>query len=288
MKSMTGYAYNDKISDEAFISVEIKSYNSRFLDLTMNYPPYLGRLEKKIRDVCSAHILRGKVDVHIRIRDLNPQTTVEPDVHIARIYIDAIEKIAVEMGRTKNDIPIGLITQQEGVLQTLKEYDMDRYWNMIEPVLQDSIKEFGKDRDREGENTKKDLLQKLSKIEECHSFFVHWMPKMEEAFKNNLLTRFKELCGNEVNEQRIMSETAAMLVKHTISEEVVRLKSHIDAMKEELQKEAPGRRIDFICQEMNREINTIGSKNQFVEVGTYVIEAKDALENIREQAKNIE
>ena len=101
--------------------------------------------------------------------------------------------------------------------------------------------------------------------------------------------KFNELLGDNADENRIMTETAAMLVKYTINEEIVRLHSHLKAMRDELMvNPAPGKRLDFICQETNREINTIGSKNQFSEVGAMVITAKDALENIREQSKNVE
>ncbi|OJF77671.1 MAG: YicC family protein [Treponema sp. CETP13] len=289
MKSMTGYAYNEVATEEAFVSVEIKSYNSRFLDLTINYPPFLGRLEKQIREICSAEILRGKVDVNIRIRDLSPKMVVETDEKVAKVYIDAISKVAKKMGKNTEDIPISLITQQDGVLITQREYDMDWYWNIIKPVLDASMDQFVHDRIREGENMKSDLMAKLAILEECEKTFVEWMPKMESSFRDNLKQRFNDICGSEFDEQRILTETAAMLVKYTINEEVVRLQSHIEAMKEEFEKnDAPGRKIDFICQEMNREINTIGSKNQFVEVGKTVIIAKNALENIREQAKNVE
>ena len=112
---------------------------------------------------------------------------------------------------------------------------------------------------------------------------------MEATFKENIEKKFQELLGENYDQQRVMAEVASLLVKYTISEEVVRLQSHIDALKSEIERNpAPGRKIDFICQEMNREINTIGSKNQFLEVGQAVIESKDALENIREQAKNVE
>ena len=108
-------------------------------------------------------------------------------------------------------------------------------------------------------------------------------------FKELLMTKFRELVGNEVDEQRILTETAAMLVKYTINEEIVRLQSHLAALRAEMVKNpAPGRKIDFLCQEINREINTIGSKNQFAEVGAMLVTAKDSLENIREQARNIE
>ena len=111
---------------------------------------------------------------------------------------------------------------------------------------------------------------------------------MENVFKEIITAKFNDLLKDNVDENRIMTEVAAMLVKYTINEEIVRLQSHIKAMKDELDNNPyPGKKIDFICQEMNREINTIGSKNQFAEVGAMVIKAKDSLENIREQSKNI-
>ena len=112
---------------------------------------------------------------------------------------------------------------------------------------------------------------------------------MEDIFKEQITAKFKELLEDKIDENRIMAETAAMMIKYTINEEIVRLHSHISAMKSELENNpTPGKKIDFICQEMNREINTIGSKNQFSEVGAMVITAKDSLENIREQSKNVE
>ena len=136
---------------------------------------------------------------------------------------------------------------------------------------------------------KADLLEKLAVLEKCAVFFKEWQPKMEGLFKEQITARFNELLGENADQNRIMSETAAMLVKYTINEEIVRLASHISAMKDEINNNPiPGKRLDFICQEMNREINTIGSKNQFAEVSAMVVNAKDSLENIREQSKNVE
>ena len=151
------------------------------------------------------------------------------------------------------------------------------------------MEEFIIDRNREGENLKKDLLFQLEKIEKASAVFTEWQPKMENAFKENILKKFQELLGDKVDEQRVMTEVASLMVKYTINEEIVRLKSHIKAIYKEItENPTPGKRLDFICQEMNREINTIGSKNQFIEIAEQVINAKDALENIREQSKNIE
>ena len=289
MRSMTGYAYKEKADENVSVSVEIKSWNSRFLDLSVNMPSFLGRLENRIRVKCSSSILRGKVDLSIRIREKNASVTVDADENAAKAYFDAIQRIAKSCGLDSKNIPLQLIVSQEGVLSIQKDIDPERYWALIEPVFCDALADFTADRDREGANLKKDLLEKLSKIEESEKLFKEWIPQMENLFREGILKRFKEVLGDEVDEQRVMTETAALLVKYTINEEVVRLQSHIDALKAEMENNpAPGKKIDFICQELNREINTIGSKNQFVEVGRAVIAAKDALENIREQVRNVE
>ena len=182
-----------------------------------------------------------------------------------------------------------LLISQPGVLNSNKSYDVEKYRAMIEPVFDASLKKFIADTEREGANMKADLEAKLTKLEKCAAFFKEWQPKMEEIFKEQITTRFNELLGENADQNRIMTEMAAMLVKYTINEEIVRLASHIKAMKDEINNNPiPGKRLDFICQEMNREINTIGSKNQFAEVSAMVINAKDALENIREQSKNVE
>ena len=288
MTSMTGYAYEEKSGDTAVVSVEIKSVNSRFLDLTINLPPYLNQLESYYRKKISEKVLRGKVDVYIRVKELESDTEISADTGVAKSYLEAIKKVALATGYS-TEIPLSLIISQPGVLNSNKSYDVEKYKGLIDPLFDSALKSFVSDRTREGENMKKDLLAKLSKLEECAKFFIEYQPKMEEIFKEQITSKFKELLGEHADENRIMTETAAMLVKYTINEEIVRLNSHISAMKNELENNpVPGKKLDFICQEMNREINTIGSKNQFAQVGAMVITAKDSLENIREQAKNVE
>ena len=288
MTSMTGYAYEEKSTEEAVVSVEIKSVNSRFLDLTINLPPYLNPLESYFRSKITEKVLRGKVDVYIRVRENESDAEVIPDTNAAIAYMNAIKKIAEATGFS-DDVSLGLIISQPGVLNVNKKYDVEKFKAMIEPVFEAVLKKFNADCEREGENMKRDLQQKLEKLSECANFFTEWQPKMEGMFKEQITTKFRELLEDKADENRIMTETAAMLVKYTINEEIVRLNSHIAAMREELAKNpAPGKKLDFICQEMNREINTIGSKNQFAEVGAMVITAKDSLENIREQSKNVE
>lgn len=288
MISMTGYAYQEVTSEAAVISVEIKSVNSRFLDLSINMPSFLNPVESYFRTKISEKIVRGKIDVNIRLKELQSNIEIFVDENLAKAYGNAVKKVIDATGLNTNGAPLDFILNQPGVLVSNKTNDAEKYKTMIEPVFNSALEKYMADALREGENMKKDLEEKLSKLSECAAFFKEWQPKMENAFKEQITAKFNELLQDKVDENRIMTETAAMVVKYTINEEIVRLHSHIEAMKEELKNNpTPGKKLDFICQEMNREINTIGSKNQFSEVGAMVICAKDSLENIREQAKNV-
>ncbi|MEE1182723.1 MAG: YicC/YloC family endoribonuclease, partial [Treponema sp.] len=287
--SMTGYGFKEEVIENTQISVEIKSVNSRFLDLSIYLPSFLNPLEARIRKLVTEKIVRGKIDLTIRVKDNNCNSTVSVDTAAARMYSDAILSVAKALGKTEADVPLSLIINQEGVLNITHEYDAEEYWKKIEVVFNEVFAQFVQDRKREGENLKTDLLEKVFVLEGCANFFREWQPKMEQKFREQLYSKFTELLADKVDENRIMTETAAMLVKYTINEEIIRLHSHLKAMKDEIENNpVPGKKLDFICQEANREINTIGSKNQFTEVGAKVIAAKDALENIREQSKNVE
>ena len=290
MTSMTGYAYEEKNYESAVVSVEIKSVNSRFLDLTVNLPPYLNPLESYFRGKITEKVFRGKVDVYIRVKELESNPDITVDEGAVKAYSEAVKKVIKASGfETDSKSALDFILSQPGVIVSNHSYDMEKYKALIEPIFDSVLEKFNADREREGENMKHDLQEKLEKLLKCAHFFTEWQPKMEEMFKEQITTKFRELLEDKADENRIMTETAAMLVKYTINEEIVRLKSHIEAMRSELANNpTPGKKLDFICQEMNREINTIGSKNQFAEVGAMVITAKDSLENIREQSKNVE
>lgn len=302
MNSMTGYGYEELVEEKFFLSVEIKSYNSRFLDLSINLPSSLSRLENFFREKVTAAVVRGKVDVYIRLREEEPATRIVVNHEAVQSYAAAIREVSQilsSQSREENqpqdciqkdvNSTLSFVLNQDGVLVSHREFDLDSYKALLEPVFDTALEQFVADRRREGENLKVDLQEKLGVLEDAAAFFTHWQPQMESTFKENLQRRFQELLGEGYDQQRVLTEVAALLVKYTINEEIVRLKSHLSALAKELVDNAtPGRKIDFICQEINREINTIGSKNQFTEVGAMVITAKDALENIREQARNVE
>ena len=218
MTSMTGYAYEEKSTEEATVSVEIKSVNSRFLDLAINLPPYLNPLESYFRAKITEKVLRGKVDVYIRVRENESDSEVIPDTNAAVAYMNAIKKIAEATGFA-DDVSLGLIISQPGVLNVNRKYDVEKYKAMIEPVFEAVLTRFMEDRKREGENMKVDLEKKLEKLSECAKFFTEWQPKMEQYFKEQITTKFRELLEDKADENRIMTETAAMLVKYTINEQ---------------------------------------------------------------------
>lgn len=288
MKSMTGYGYRESASETMTVSVEIKSYNSRFLDLSVNQPYWLGRLETRLREFVSSRIQRGKVELTLRVREKNANLQVSPDPEAARAYMGAVTEISDALGY-QGDIPLSLIIAQEGVLRSERVNDPDTYWRSIEPVLESAFSDFDESRAAEGIALSRDILSMIARIETVAALVTAKVPEMEGVFKETIRSRFAELLDNQVDEQRVLQETAALMVKYTINEEIVRLKAHLASLRKELaDNPAPGRKTDFICQEINREVNTIGSKNQSLEVGQAVIDAKDALENIREQLRNIE
>jgi uncharacterized protein (TIGR00255 family) len=288
MKSMTGYAFREITEGDVTVSVELKSYNSRFLDLTVNQPYWLSRLENRLREFVSSRVQRGKVELVLRVKERSSNLQVFADPDAARAYVGAIGEIADAIGHS-GEIPLSLIIGQEGVLRSERVLDIETYWQKIEPVLTGAYADYNETRESEGKALAKDIDVMIGRIEKSADVVSQWIPEMERIFRETIRNRFIEIVGDRVDEQRVMQETAALLVKYTINEEIVRLRAHLSSLRKEIaENPAPGRKTDFICQEINREVNTIGSKNQILEVGKAVIEAKDALENIREQMRNIE
>jgi uncharacterized protein (TIGR00255 family) len=288
MKSMTGYACREITRDGMNLSVEIKGYNSRFLELSVNLPPWLSSLEPRIRDLMSSRINRGKIEISVRLRELNAKISVSVNTEAALAYQKAVSLLAEELG-TGERPNLALILGLEGVLEVEKNRDDDRYWKQIEPVLLKAAEDFDVERIREGRHTEADILSHIGAIESALQTVAARAPALETSIRENLRNRFAELLGNQIDENRILTETAALLVKYSISEEISRLSSHLAEFRAETQRNpGPGKKLDFLCQEINREINTVGSKTTVLEVSRAVVDMKDALENVREQLRNVE
>ena len=288
MISMTGYAYSEKTDQDLSFSVEIKGYNNRYLDIYVNLPSWLSTLEMKIRNLAASVCGRGKIEIFIRLREHNAPVNISINKNAARAYYDAINVLAGDLAINEKpslDMLLGL----DGVLEVEKNSDGESYWQKIEPALKETIKAFCIEREREGKNTEQDILENIKKLESSLNIISSFTSAIESSIKGNIKSRFTELLGNQVDENRVLAETASLLLKYTIAEEITRLNSHLGEFRTETEKNPrPGKKLDFLCQEINREINTIGSKSTIIEVSSEVVRMKETLENIREQLRNVE
>ncbi len=288
MKSMTGYAYLDGTINSADISCELKSYNSRFLDLNINIPASMSQLEPFLRTYFTQRIIRGKADFYLRLKKIHTEQPIAPDIALAQAYHRSITDIARALG-LETHVTLDLILRQEGVLQADRSFDEERWQTALIPFLDVLTEKFDRTRTEEGKSLAADIQKMIVILSHSIEEIEKHAARMESIFSATLKRKFTELMEREPDQQRIMQEVAVLLVKYTINEEIIRAKTHIAALQKEIvENQTPGRKIDFLCQEINREINTIGSKNQLAEIGQAVISVKDALENIREQAHNIE
>jgi len=288
MKSMTGYAYREFTSGNITVSVEIKGYNNRFLDISVHLPSWLSPLEAGIREYLSSRFGRGKVDAGVKVKEREQAVSVSVNENAAAMYEKAIRGLAKTLD-LKEEPGLAMILGLEGVLETEANRDTEKYRVLIEPVLAAAADQFESERAREGNHTQEDILSHIGVLEESVKTVSVHVPEIEASIKQNLRSRFEELLGDKIDENRILAETAVLLMKYTISEELVRLSSHLAEFRLETERNpSPGKKLDFLCQEINREINTIGSKTPMIEISRAVVEMKDALENIREQLRNVE
>ncbi|MGP1593998.1 MAG: YicC/YloC family endoribonuclease [Treponema sp.] len=288
MKSMTSYAYLDTEIHGIELSCELKSYNSRFLDLNIMLPPWMGQLEPAIRRYYTNRIARGKVEFYLKIKKGGSEQVIVPNTSLAESYYRSMSTIAETLGM-ENQVSLPLILTQEGVLQFDRTFNKESWEKALLPVLNTLFTAFDTGKITEGKALFSDISHSIMLLKQALICIQDNAAEMEQLFKEALQRKYSEITGQEADPQRVMQEIGFLLVKYTINEEIVRTSAHIAALEKELHSnETPGRKIDFLCQEINREINTIGSKNQLAKIGQAVINAKDALENIREQARNIE
>lgn len=291
MKSMTGYGYGEYQDDRVQLSLELKSYNNRYLDVLVNLPAALSPLEQRIRDFVASNTVRGRIEVYLKLRELQENAEVHVDRGAVKGYLSALSELS-ELSGARGDIDLPLLLQLDGILTVDRRRDIEEYWKLIEPVLHDTFREFDASRLREGSSTREDILRQLARVSEQVDVIGGLAPRLEEQIKGSLRDRFKEMLGDAADENRIYAEAAVLLVRYSINEELVRMKTHLSSFKDTLEQAGDGRgvgkKLDFICQELNREINTTGSKSTIVEINQCGIEVKDALENIREQLRNVE
>ena len=292
IRSMTSFGRsNSEEGKKRVFTVEMKSVNSRYLDVNIRMPKSIISLEEEIRKMISNSLSRGKVDVFINIKNYNEGAGVpKVDINLAQGYLQCLKEIEEKLN-IKNDISVMQIARFPEVITMIEEEDkIDEIWEELKPLISSSLDMMINMREVEGEKLKEDILIKINQIEDLVSKVEEFADSIPKVFKQKLEERLKDLLGNvEVDENRIATEVCILADKATVDEEIIRLKSHINQVRETLKLNEPiGRKLDFIVQEMNRETNTIGSKSSDIQMTNIVIDIKNILEKIREQVQNIE
>ncbi|WP_129596362.1 YicC/YloC family endoribonuclease [Anaerophilus nitritogenes] len=292
IKSMTGFGRGEaKDLDRQFI-VEIKSVNHRYNDTVVRMPKRLTYLEEKLKNFVKTEIKRGRIEIYITMENIgDTDTKISVNTSLAKEYIDSLKEIKEEF-HVMDDISVSLVARFPDILKIeSKEEDEEAVWNCLKDASMKALDMLMKMRIVEGKKLVEDIENRCEYIKKIIDVIEQRGPKVVEEYKHKLKDRIHEILedGIEIDENRLSLEIAFMADKSSITEEIVRLKSHIHQLKNTFKEKNPvGRKLDFLIQEMNREINTIGSKANDLEITNHVVEIKSELEKIREQVQNIE
>ena len=289
MKSMTGYGHASHVEDEYQLEVEIKSYNNRYLDIYVNLNPVLSPFEAYVTSRVKEVASRGKVEVAVRLKVFESRSTVHVDSALLDQYLASFRDIEERKGVALG-IDAASLLSIEGLFTTSTLRDSEEYRAGLEEALTAALADFAASRAREGEETRRDLERLGRSFAQANDSIARLVDSYEDWFRNILLEKYRELdIGARFDETKLMQEVAALLVKYSINEEQNRLRTHVKQYFSLLESDEPvGKKLDFLCQEMNREVNTTASKSQNVEITLHTVQMKDDLENIREQIRNIE
>lgn len=291
VRSMTGFGRAKYSENGLNITVEFKSVNHRYFEFTSRLPKGYMFLDEKLKSFCQQRISRGKLEAAVIIEDNSEGTTA---VEVNAAYADAYLAALNDMSRRyhiKNDVKLSSLVSNPELFtvkrQTLPE---EAVTAAVLKTAEDAMENFISMREAEGERLKNDVKSRTDFILEKVSFIEERSPETVKAYREKLEQKIKELIGDvQVDEQRLLTETAIFADKVAVAEETVRLKSHIKQFCSLIEADEPiGRKLDFIVQEMNREANTIGSKAQDIEIAHTVVDIKSEIEKIREQIQNIE
>ena len=293
IKSMTGFGRARMTLGDFEISFEIKSVNNRFLDVSVRIPRVYSYMEERIKKLVGARVSRAKADVFVNVERISGTSTkVVSDDGLIASYLEAFSALSEKFGLA-NDVTVSKIARLPDVFsRQLAEEDEDEMWERVEKVASQALDAYDAMRTTEGETLKKDISMRLENIDGMAKRIASISPSYLEEYRKKLEGRIRDLLTDnsaQADEGRILTEVAILADKLDTQEELTRLDSHIKQFFSIMEKNEPaGRKLDFLVQEINREINTTGSKCQMLEISKLVIEAKAELEKIREQIQNIE
>jgi len=291
IRSMTGFGRVQQSINGFNILIEIKSVNNRYFDFSARVPRVYGYIEGKLKAYIQNYIIRGKVDVFVTIDAIEGAAAeVLLNERLAGSYIAALKELRDKYA-LEDDISVSSVARNADIFTVLKSPENEeKVWEAVKASVDAAIDEFVRMREAEGERLKIDIMQRTEYVASLIGRVEQRSPITMQEYHTKLKTRMMEiLSDSKLDESRILLEAALYADKVSVTEETVRLKSHISQFEAMLGGgDAVGRKLDFLMQEMNREANTIGSKALDVEMAGYVVEMKAELEKIREQIQNIE
>jgi len=291
IRSMTGYGKGEYENGNRKFTVEIKSVNHRYNDISIKLPRFMISLEDKIKKTVSQKIYRGKTDVFINYTmEAGDDVQVKLNESLAQSYVEKLGVLKETFGLTSSNT-LDLVARFPEILTVEKvEEEGDVLWETLEVSLNEAIENFIHMREVEGEALKKDILAKNARIREITDLIKERAPFVVEEYKEKLNARLAELLEKQmIDEQRIAAEITVFADKCCIDEELTRMYSHLKQLEAILESDGSvGRKLDFLVQEMNREANTTASKSNDITITNATIELKTEIEKIREQIQNIE
>ena len=289
MRSMTGYGRRQNARDGREMTVEVKTVNHRFLDVSLRLPRHLGFAEEQMRRQIAGAMRRGHADVSVTYRNARPDARrVMCDSALAAAYREALAELSAATGAV-NEPPLMLYTQLPDVLTvTENEEDRDAVWALLSETLGQALDDVEGMRLREGAALKADLTLHLELLEKLRLQIAERAPGVVQDYRARLLARIAEMGVAQIDEQRVVQEVAIFADRAAIDEELSRLDSHIRQAYRLMEEEECGSKLNFLAQEMNREVNTIGSKALDSEIARLVVDAKSEIEKLREQIQNVE
>ena len=291
LKSMTGYGRVKVENAYREILVEVRSVNHRYLDLNIKVPRIYGFLEDAVKKQASEVLARGKVDLYVSVRAKEgSDLKITPNMPVIDGYMAALQAVAQRYGMEQSVTPQQLLQMPDALAVDKEEADAEVLTAEVLDVLKQALDEHSAMRDREGKKLCEDIAYRADLIRGYVDFVEQRSPISVEEYSQRIAVRMDELLdGSELAQQRILNEAALFADKVAVTEEIVRLRSHLGQLESMLQSPvAVGRKLDFLVQELNRETNTIGSKANDYEIAKIVVEMKAEIEKIREQIQNLE
>lgn len=293
IKSMTGFGRGEAAGPNYKVTVEMKSVNHRYLDLSIKLPKKLNAYEANLKNIVKKYLVRGKVDVYVTFENISEENVdIQYNSAVAARYLEIFKEMAEEF-HVENDVRVSALSRYPEVLvMENKEPEEDELFQIAEEAFEKACEQIYAAREAEGANLRDDLVSKLDGMVELIDYINSHSEGILKDYRAKLLERVQEVLGDvNVDEARIATEVVIYADKICVDEEMVRLRSHINSMKEALisgKEEGIGRKLDFIAQEMNREANTTLSKANNLDISQKAIDLKTEIEKVREQIQNIE